>query len=86
MLRPVQHSTLTVTEKRWVAGINFLPQVKNKTTKRPTPAFCRTSRSHRYDGTRPESTGLSAGTEPRRVQPVRQTTNRPTPPFRSTSR
>ena len=25
----------------------------------------------RYDGTRPESTGLSAGTEPRRVQPVR---------------
>jgi len=27
--------------------------------------------SHRYDGTRPESTGLSAGTEPSRVQPVR---------------
>ena len=61
-------------------------QVKNKTTKRPTPTSCRNSLSHRYDGTRPESTGLSAGTEQRRVQPVSQTTKRPTTTFCRTSR
>ena len=61
-------------------------QVKNKTTKRPTPTSCRNSLSHRYDGTRPESTGLSAGTEQRRVQPVSQTTKRPTTTFCRPSR